>query len=91
LILVAARSDRGDARLTATINDQFYRAGRHPVTRDDERPDRGRAGPIVTMMRGAVDSAPRPAIVTTATFKWIKGRRTRAQGEPRRAGDRQPG
>jgi GTPase SAR1 family protein len=72
LILVAARSDRGDARLTADEIDRFCaeRGIRSHVTTSALTGD-GLAD-LVTMMRGAVDSAPRPATVTTATFKWIK-------------------
>jgi GTPase SAR1 family protein len=72
LILVAARTDRGDARLTADEMDRFCaeRGIRSYVTTSALTGD-GLAD-LITVMRGAMDWTSRPATVTTATFKWIK-------------------
>ena len=72
VILVAARSDRGAARLTDGEIGRFCaeRGIRSHVTTSALTGD-GLAG-LVALMRGAVDWESRPATVTTATFKWIK-------------------
>ena len=72
VILVAARADRGAARLTADEIDRFCtdRGIRSHVTTSAFTGD-GLAD-LVTLMRGVVDWDSRPTTVTTATFKWIK-------------------
>jgi len=72
VVLVAARSDRGAARLTADEIDQFCveRGIRSHVT-TSALAGEGLAD-LVTLMRGAIDWDSRPTTVTTATFKWIK-------------------
>jgi hypothetical protein len=69
---VAARSDRGDARLTTDEIGRFCaeRGIRSHVT-TSALTGEGLAG-LVALMRGAVDWDSRPTTVTTATFKWIK-------------------
>jgi GTPase SAR1 family protein len=72
VILVAARADRGTARLTDDEIDRFCaeRGIRSYVTTSALAGD-GLAD-LVAMMRGAVDWDSRASTVTTATFKWIK-------------------
>lgn len=72
VILVAARADRGAARLTADEIDRFCaeRGIRSHVTTSALAGD-GLAD-LVRLMRGAIDWDSRPTTVTTATFKWIK-------------------
>ena len=72
VILVAARADRGAARLTADEIDQFCaeRGIRSHVLTSALAGDG--LTDLVTRMRGAVDWESRPTTVTTATFKWIK-------------------
>jgi GTPase SAR1 family protein len=72
VILVAARSDRGDARLTSGEIGRFCAErgiASHVTT--SALTGEGLVG-LVALMRGAVDWESRPATVTTATFKWIK-------------------
>ncbi len=72
VILVAARADRGDARLTAGEIERFCaeRGIESCVTTSAVTGD-GLAD-LVAIMRDAVRWDARPATVTTATFKWIK-------------------
>ncbi len=72
VILVAARADRGTARLTADEIDRFCaeRGILSHVTTSALAGD-GLAD-LVTLMRGAIEWDSRPTTVTTVTFKWIK-------------------
>jgi WD40 repeat protein len=72
VILVAARTDRGAARLTAEEIAQFCedRGIRSYVATSALAGD-GLAD-LVTLMRSTVDWESRPTTVTTVTFKWIK-------------------
>ena len=72
VILVAARADRGAARLAAAEIDRFCaeRGIRAHVTTSALAGD-GLAD-LVALMRGAIDWESRPPTVTTATFKRIK-------------------
>lgn len=72
VILVAARADRGDARLTTDEITRFCaeRGIRSYLVTSalagEGLPD------LVAAMRGSVNWGVRPATVTTETFKWIK-------------------
>lgn len=72
LILVAARSDRGDARLTSEEISLFCaERGIQSYVTTSALTGTGLAE-LVSIMRGAVDWDNRPTTITTATFKWIK-------------------
>jgi WD40 repeat protein len=72
VILVAARGDRGAARLTDDEIDRFceQRGIRSYVATSALAGDG--LGDLVERMRSAVDWENRPTTVTTTTFKWIK-------------------
>ena len=72
VILVAARSDRGSARMaTGEISDYCARNG---IVAHIETSALSGAGlpDLVAAMRDVVDWDAKPATVTTSTFKWIK-------------------
>ncbi len=72
VILVAARADRGYARLTSDEIDRFCaERGIRGYVVTSARTGEG-IGDLIELMRGSVRWDVRPVTVTSQTFKWIK-------------------
>lgn len=72
IVLVAARSDRGSARLAGEEIERFRAERGIRAYIETSALEGGGLTELVEVMRSAIRWDERPTTVTTATFKWIK-------------------